>query len=137
MTKWGSQIPKRKGIEGNGGYFKNKRERGLGFFGDGRAETSHHEPPDFEMPLTRRGVTKKQRALDLTSAEHAAFHLVRKNMFGAPSDNQAFCGQVSGMDEKGSDMFEAIMDNPIKVARIKKEILSRRKKFGLDDKIGS
>lgn len=69
--------------------------------------------------------------MGLSRPEHAAFHLVRAKLFGRKEDNQAFFGQASEMDEKDSDRFEEIMDNPRKVSRIKQEILERRKKFGI------
>jgi hypothetical protein len=112
-------------------YQKGPKRRGMGFFGDDAAQTTHHEPAQFEMPVARRRVTAQQRMLGLSRPEHAAFHLVRTELFGRKEDNQAFCGQVSEMDEKDSDQFERIMDNPQKVLKIRQEILGRRKKFGI------
>lgn len=35
-------------------YKKGPKQRGMGFFGNDVAQTTHHEPAQFEMPESRR-----------------------------------------------------------------------------------
>lgn len=79
--------------------------------------TLHHEPPEF---TGRKGVQ-----IELDHGSHAAFHLVRYQLFGLMMDRDAYMAQASMMSEAEADWEEEISQSEFLIARITAEIKRR------------
>ena len=91
------------------------------------AETVHHEPP--KIVSRRRGASDEQvgkTGIDLTEAEHAAFHAIANKIYGWRLDDVAARGVIGNMNPTSRRQFYEIINNPQKVRKISEEIIRRR-----------